>query len=231
MPCRVAHLGCLGWREGGGSELVKSRLRLWSLLQAEAFSHMLSPHIYPLQSIWIQMSITMCLHKCPRDMKYLLEMSIQFLNKIRHLCSPSHEKGKKPLLLKFSQSHWFRHTRVMGQITGHCTEMRCVAGDLWKDCCLEKASLSFQQLNVAILSDFFRKAHACYLVPFCTQRMSSFGTSTRSNNKQPSMYAHMHATSQGVRCIASVSCCIKIALVQHGHHIIFNILVWNNHPK
>lgn len=91
MPCSMAHLGYLGWREGRGSELIKSGFLPWSVLQAETVSHMLSPHIYPFQSIGMQMSTTMCLNKCLRDRKYLLEMSLQFLSKIRHLCSPLHE--------------------------------------------------------------------------------------------------------------------------------------------
>jgi len=77
-------------------------LLLWGLLQAETVSHVLSPHIYPFQTIWIQMNITTCVNKCSRDNKHLLEMSLQFLNKIWHLCSLLHEKEKSLPSLSFS---------------------------------------------------------------------------------------------------------------------------------
>lgn len=105
-------------------------------------------------------------------------------------------------------------------------QMCCGTGDLWRDCCLEKAGLSLKQLGVAMLSNFFRKTHAWCLVPFCNPGMPFLGISTKSKNKHPSIYTccnSRHTTH------TSVSCFIRIALMQHNHYIIFNILDWNNH--
>lgn len=215
--CRVAHLGCLGWRQKGGSGLIRSRFLLWSLLQAEAVSHVLLPLIYPFQLCLIQMSITLCLNKCPRVRNYLLEMSLQFLNKIWHLFSPSHGK-QKPLPVSGFSSH------SDSNIPGHGPAHEPLHKDvLWhwgplKGLLLEKASVYFKQFNVAILSNFFRKAHAVIWCLFVLR-------------KSPFL-VHLHI--QTGPCI--LTCYIprhrvctlsfvlnKNLLVAHCHHIIFNI--------
>lgn len=114
---------------------------------------MLSPCIYPFQFCFKQVSIILCLNKCPKVRIYLLEMSLQFLKNfgtfVHLLMKNKRLSWSQVLAVTLIQTY-----QVMGQLMGHYTKMCCDTEDL------EKASISFKQLNMAILSNFFRKAHA-----------------------------------------------------------------------
>lgn len=166
------------------------KLLQWSLLQAETVSHMLSPNIYPFQSIWMQMNVTMCLNKCPRERKHLLEMSLPFLSKIGRICSPSQEKEKSLTSSNFS-SHidsnilrfWTRSRSTAWKRTLILETSEGIAAWRRPVC---RSSSSIWQYWLISLEDtlpgiwsplYLENVLLCYIYT--------------ANSKQPSMYTHM----------------------------------------
>lgn len=186
----MAHLGYLGWRGRGESELIKSgsfsEVFFRQKLSVTCF-HLTYIH---LNSIWMQMSITMFLIKCPRDSEYLLEISLPFLSKIWHLCSLSHEKDKSLTSLNFS-SHsdsdilgfWARSWSTTWKCTLILETSEGIAA--WRRPVCPSSSSVWQYWLISLEDTlpgiwsllYLENVLLCYIYT--------------ANSKQPSMYAHM----------------------------------------